>query len=59
MAPQLASDERADRRCRGHEEPLDLLLTLARQQKVDLAKISIHRLPISTWSSSSRRGACA
>jgi segregation and condensation protein A len=42
MAPQLASDERAlivD--VEGFEGPLDLLLTLARQQKVDLAKISI------------------
>ena len=40
--PELASDERAlivdvD----GFEGPLDLLLTLARQQKVDVAKISI------------------
>jgi segregation and condensation protein A len=42
MAPELASDERAlivD--VEGFEGPLDLLLTLARQQKVDLAKISI------------------
>ena len=41
-APELASDERAlivD--VEGFEGPLDLLLTLARQQKVDLAKISI------------------
>jgi len=41
-APDLASDERAlivD--VEGFEGPLDLLLTLARQQKVDLAKISI------------------
>ena len=40
--PELASDERAlivD--VEGFEGPLDLLLTLARQQKVDLAKISI------------------
>jgi segregation and condensation protein A len=42
LAPDLASDERAlivD--VEGFEGPLDLLLTLARQQKVDLAKISI------------------
>jgi segregation and condensation protein A len=42
MAPELGSDERAlivD--VEGFEGPLDLLLTLARQQKVDLAKISI------------------
>jgi segregation and condensation protein A len=42
MAPELASDERAlivD--VEGFEGPLDLLLTLARQQKVDLTKISI------------------
>ena len=42
IAPDLASDERAlivD--VEGFEGPLDLLLTLARQQKVDLAKISI------------------
>ena len=42
LAPELASDERAlivD--VEGFEGPLDLLLTLARQQKVDLAKISI------------------
>jgi segregation and condensation protein A len=41
-APDLGSDERAlivD--VEGFEGPLDLLLTLARQQKVDLAKISI------------------
>jgi segregation and condensation protein A len=41
-APELGSDERAlivD--VEGFEGPLDLLLTLARQQKVDLAKISI------------------
>src|SRR5690349_4433931 len=41
-APDLASDESAlivD--VEGFEGPLDLLLTLARQQKVDLAKISI------------------
>jgi segregation and condensation protein A len=40
--PELASDERAlivD--VEGFEGPLDLLLSLARQQKVDLAKISI------------------
>jgi segregation and condensation protein A len=42
LSPELASDERAlivdvD----GFEGPLDLLLMLARQQKVDLAKISI------------------
>ncbi len=42
QGPELASDERAlivD--VEGFEGPLDLLLTLARQQKVDLAKISI------------------
>src|SRR5437016_12827914 len=42
FAPELASDEHAlvvD--VEGFEGPLDLLLMLARQQKVDLAKISI------------------
>ena len=42
ITPELASDERAlivD--VEGFEGPLDLLLTLARAQKVDLAKISI------------------
>ena len=42
IAPELASDERAlivD--VEGFEGPLDLLLTLARQQKVDVSKISI------------------
>jgi segregation and condensation protein A len=42
VAPELASDERAlivD--VEGFEGPLDVLLTLARHQKVDLAKISI------------------
>ena len=42
VTPELASDERAlivD--VEGFEGPLDLLLTLARQQKVYLAKISI------------------
>ena len=42
ISPDLASDERAlivD--VEGFEGPLDLLLTLARQQKVDLAKISV------------------
>src|SRR5437899_10778342 len=42
LSPELASDERAlivD--VEGFEGPLDLLLTLARHQKVDLAKISI------------------
>ncbi len=42
LVPELASDERAlivD--VEGFEGPLDLLLTLARQQKVDLSKISI------------------
>src|SRR5919108_5720988 len=42
ISPDLASDEQAlvvD--VEGFEGPLDLLLTLARQQKVDLAKISI------------------
>src|SRR5947199_6457670 len=42
LSPELASDELAlivD--VEGFEGPLDLLLMLARQQKVDLAKISI------------------
>ena len=42
ISPDLASDEQAlivD--VEGFEGPLDLLLTLARQQKVDLSKISI------------------
>jgi len=42
LSPDLASDEQAlivD--VEGFEGPLDLLLTLARQQKVDLSKISI------------------
>ena len=42
ITPELASDEQAlivD--VEGFEGPLDLLLTLARQQKVDLSKISI------------------
>jgi segregation and condensation protein A len=42
VAPELASDERAlivD--VEGFEGPLDVLLTLARHQKVDLTKISI------------------
>ena len=42
LSPELASDERAlivD--VEGFEGPLDLLLMLARQQKVDLSKISI------------------
>src|SRR5438128_11843111 len=42
MSTDLATDERAlivD--VEGFEGPLDLLLSLARQQKVDLAKISI------------------
>lgn len=42
MSPELASDEQGlivD--VEGFEGPLDLLLTLARQQKVDLTKISI------------------
>ena len=45
MSTDLATDERAlivD--VEGFEGPLDLLLTLARQQKVDLAKISISAL---------------
>ena len=45
IVPELASDEHAlivD--VEGFEGPLDLLLTLARQQKVDLAKISIRAL---------------
>src|SRR5258708_10334950 len=42
MSADLATDERAlivD--VEGFEGPLDLLLSLARQQKVDLAKISV------------------
>ena len=42
LSPELASDEPAlivD--VEGFEGPLDLLLALARQQKVDLSKISI------------------
>src|SRR5262245_58190070 len=42
LSPELASDETAlivD--VEGFEGPLDLLLMLARQQKVDLSKISI------------------
>src|SRR3954465_628083 len=42
LSPELASDEPAlivD--VEGFEGPLDLLLMLARQQKVDLARISI------------------
>src|SRR5438270_7595295 len=42
LSPELASDETAlivD--VEGFEGPLDLLLMLARQQKVDLARISI------------------
>src|SRR4051812_26194086 len=42
LSPELASDERAlivD--VEGFEGPLDLLLMLARHQKVDLSKISI------------------
>src|ERR1700692_2575614 len=42
VTPELASDERAlivD--VEGFEGPLDVLLTLARHQKIDLAKISI------------------
>src|SRR5256886_16128402 len=42
LSPELASDEPAlivD--VEGFEGPLDLLLMLARQQKVDLSKISI------------------
>src|SRR5918993_3096669 len=42
LSPELASDEPAlivD--VEGFEGPLDLLLSLARHQKVDLAKISI------------------
>ena len=33
----------------GFEGPLDVLLVLARTQKVDLAKISSCRSPSSTW----------
>jgi segregation and condensation protein A len=45
LSPELASDEQAlivD--VEGFEGPLDLLLVLARQQKVDLARISISAL---------------
>ena len=39
----------------GFEGPIDVLLTLARDQKVDLAQISILELAISIWPSSPRR----
>src|SRR5687768_18561171 len=39
--PQVAESERLTLDLDGWEGPLDLLLTLARAQKVDLAKISI------------------
>ena len=42
----------------GFEGPLDLLLALARTQKVDLAKISSWRWPTSTSASSPRRASC-
>ena len=35
----------------GFEGPLDLLLTLARNQKVDIAKISILSWPTNIWNS--------
>ena len=41
----------------GYEGPLDLLLTLARTQKVDLRQISSSRWPSSTSPSSRRRSA--
>ena len=40
-APAVAASERLTLDLDGWEGPLDLLLTLARSQKVDLAKISI------------------
>ncbi len=40
-APDLAAPDRLSLRLEGFEGPLDLLLELARGQKVDLAKISI------------------
>ena len=40
-APAVAEAERLTLDLDGWEGPLDLLLTLARTQKVDLAKISI------------------
>ena len=40
----------------GFEGPLDLLLALARTQKVDLAKARSWRWPTSTCNSSKRRG---
>ena len=43
----------------GFEGPLDLLLELARRQKVDLHRISILALPSSTSPSSRRHAACA
>ncbi len=42
----------------GFEGPLDLLLELARRQKVDLTKISILAWPSSISSSWSGRGRC-
>jgi hypothetical protein len=42
----------------GFEGPLDLLLTLARTQKVDLRKISILRWPSNTSPSSNRPRRC-
>src|ERR1700742_2328735 len=42
----------------GFEGPLDLLLALARQQKVDLAKISVLALAEQYLASSRRRGSC-
>ena len=40
----------------GYEGPIDVLLTLAREHKLDLTKISIRRWPISTLNLSPRCG---
>jgi len=39
--PRLAGDERFRLALEGYEGPIDVLLDLARDQKVDLAKLSI------------------
>ncbi len=43
----------------GFEGPIDLLLTLAREQKVDLTKISILQLADQYLAFIARRGRCA
>jgi len=59
IAPDVADDERFVVDVDGFEGPLDLLLELARRQKVDLQKISVLRSPSSTSPSSRRRVRCA